>query len=150
MHKSWPHPFPSPSITSSGPFLVVLAIHWVSRAQKARGAPALERVLGYHAWYFPENTTNLTETVNTTRQPLELTLGAEAYRVSVAAYNSLGQGPAAALRIPAAAEEGESHVTSGRGAAVQGARGRGGCLSVRVTARRDREVLVGGAASADQ
>ncbi|XP_015418099.1 PREDICTED: interleukin-31 receptor subunit alpha [Myotis davidii] len=48
--------------------------------KKARGAPALERVLGYHVWYFPENTTNLTETVNTTRQPLELTLGAEAYR----------------------------------------------------------------------
>ncbi|XP_059551025.1 interleukin-31 receptor subunit alpha [Myotis daubentonii] len=73
--------------------------------KKARGAPALERVLGYHVWYFPENTTDLTETVNTTRQPLELTLGAEAYRVSVAAYNSLGQGPAATLRIPAAAEE---------------------------------------------
>ncbi|EPQ12634.1 Interleukin-31 receptor subunit alpha, partial [Myotis brandtii] len=52
---------------------------------KARGAPALERVLGYHVWYFPENTTNLTETVNTTRQPLELTLGAEAYRVGWAA-----------------------------------------------------------------
>ncbi|XP_036166016.1 interleukin-31 receptor subunit alpha [Myotis myotis] len=73
--------------------------------KKARGAPALERVLGYHVWYFPENTTNLTETMNTTRQPLELTLGAEAYRVSVVAYNSLGQGPAAALRIPAATEE---------------------------------------------
>ncbi|XP_023602368.1 interleukin-31 receptor subunit alpha [Myotis lucifugus] len=73
--------------------------------KKARGAPALERVLGYHVWYFPENTTNLTETVTTTRQPLELTLGAQAYRVSVVAYNSLGQGPAAALRIPAAAEE---------------------------------------------
>lgn len=102
--------------------LLFLAINWVSRAQKARGAPALERTLGYHVWYFPENTTNLTETVNTTHQPLELTLGAEAYRVSVVAYNSLGQGPATALRIPAAAEEGESCVTSCRDAAVQGAR----------------------------
>ncbi|XP_008158365.2 interleukin-31 receptor subunit alpha [Eptesicus fuscus] len=71
----------------------------VSRAQKA-----LERALSYRVWFFPENTTNLTETV-TTHPQLELTLGAEAYRVSVVAYNSLGQSPAATLRIPAAAEE---------------------------------------------
>lgn len=86
----------------------------------------MERALGYQVWFFPENTTNLTETVTTTRPQLELTLGAEAYRVSVVAYNSLGQGPAATLRIPAAAEEGESSVTSCRDAAGQGARGPGG------------------------
>lgn len=100
--------------------MLFLAINGVSRAQKARGTPALERTLGYHIWYFPENTTNLTETVNTTHKQLELTLGAAAYRVSVVAYNALGQSPAATLRIPAAAEEGESSVTFCRDAAVQG------------------------------
>ncbi|XP_016055288.1 PREDICTED: interleukin-31 receptor subunit alpha [Miniopterus natalensis] len=73
--------------------------------KKARGAPVLERTLGYHIWYFPENTTNLTETANTTHQQLELVLGGEAYWVSVVSYNSLGQCPAATLRIPAASEK---------------------------------------------
>lgn len=124
-------------LSGSGPLLCGLAITCVSCAQKARGAPALERALGYRIWFFPENTTNLTESLTTTRPQLELTLGAEAYRVWVAAYNSLGQGPAATLRIPAAAEEGESSVTcqgaTGQGAMRQGAAHRWG-LPVRVTA----------------
>ncbi|CAK6444085.1 unnamed protein product [Pipistrellus nathusii] len=66
---------------------------------------ALERALSYQVWFFPENTTNLTETLTTSRPPLALTLGAEAYRVWVVASNSLGQSPPASLRVPAATEE---------------------------------------------
>nr|KAF6366333.1 interleukin 31 receptor A [Pipistrellus kuhlii] len=66
---------------------------------------ALERALSYQVWFFPENTTNLTETVTTSRPQLALTLGAQAYRVWVVAANSLGQSPPASLRVPAATEE---------------------------------------------
>ncbi|XP_036134695.1 interleukin-31 receptor subunit alpha [Molossus molossus] len=72
--------------------------------KKARGTPALEQTLGYHVRYFPENNANLTETLNTTRQQLELLLDGRAYQVSVVSYNSWGQCPAATLRIPAVGE----------------------------------------------
>ena len=75
--------------------------------QKARGAPLLERTLGYLVQYFPENSTHLAQTVNTTHQNLELYVGSETYWVSVVSYNSLGQCPAATLRVPAVAEKRE-------------------------------------------
>ncbi|XP_036894374.1 interleukin-31 receptor subunit alpha [Sturnira hondurensis] len=75
--------------------------------KKARGAPALERTLGYLVRYFPENSTRLAETMNTTHehQRLKLYLGSDTYRVSVIPYNSIGEGPAATLRVPAIAEK---------------------------------------------
>uniref|UniRef100_A0A2K6CUJ5 Interleukin-31 receptor subunit alpha n=1 Tax=Macaca nemestrina TaxID=9545 RepID=A0A2K6CUJ5_MACNE len=73
--------------------------------KKARGAPVLEKTLGYNIWYFPENNTNLTETVNTTNQQLELHLGGESYWVSMISYNSLGKSPVTTLRIPAIQEK---------------------------------------------
>ncbi|KAB0389091.1 hypothetical protein E2I00_011108, partial [Balaenoptera physalus] len=72
---------------------------------KARGAPVLEKTLGYNIWYFPENNTNLTETMNTTNQQLKLYQGGKAYRVYVISYNSLGESPVATLRIPAIDEK---------------------------------------------
>ncbi|XP_029797067.1 interleukin-31 receptor subunit alpha [Suricata suricatta] len=73
--------------------------------KKASGAPVLEKALGYNIWYFPENSTNLTETLNTTNEKLELYLGGKTYRVCVASYNSLGKSPVATLRISAADEK---------------------------------------------
>ncbi|XP_004623278.1 interleukin-31 receptor subunit alpha [Octodon degus] len=67
--------------------------------KKAKGAPALEKTLGYNIQYFPENTTNVTE-MRTTEQTLDLCLGGETYNVSVTSYNSLGNSMAATLRIP--------------------------------------------------
>lgn len=78
--------------------------------QKAKGAPVLEKTLGYNIWYFPENNTNLAETTNTTNQQLELYLGDKAYWVSVISYNSLGESPVAVLRIPAIDEKCEYSV----------------------------------------
>ncbi|XP_035875923.1 interleukin-31 receptor subunit alpha [Phyllostomus discolor] len=75
------------------------------RWKKARGTPPLERTLGYLVQYFPENGAHLARTSDTTDQHLGLRLGRKAYRVSVASYNSLGQGPAATLRVPAVAEK---------------------------------------------
>ncbi|XP_030653697.1 interleukin-31 receptor subunit alpha isoform X1 [Nomascus leucogenys] len=73
--------------------------------KKARGAPVLEKTLGYNIWYYPENNTNLTETMNTTNQQLELHLGGKSYWVSMISYNSLGKSPVATLRIPAIQEK---------------------------------------------
>ncbi|XP_046528279.1 interleukin-31 receptor subunit alpha isoform X1 [Equus quagga] len=73
--------------------------------KKARGAPVLEKTLGYNIQYFPENNTNLTKTVNTTNQQLDLYLGGETYWVSVISYNSLGESSLATLRIPAIDEK---------------------------------------------
>ncbi|KAM5259773.1 interleukin-31 receptor subunit alpha isoform 2-T4 [Hipposideros larvatus] len=73
--------------------------------KKAKGAPVLEKTLGYNIWYFPENNTNLTVTVNTTNQQLELYLEDKTYWVSVISYNSLGESPVATLRIPAIDEK---------------------------------------------
>ncbi|PNI24091.1 IL31RA isoform 8 [Pan troglodytes] len=73
--------------------------------KKARGAPVLEKTLGYNIWYYPENNTNLTETMNTTNQQLELHLGGESFWVSMISYNSLGKSPVATLRIPAIQEK---------------------------------------------
>ncbi|XP_037001047.2 interleukin-31 receptor subunit alpha [Artibeus jamaicensis] len=75
--------------------------------KKARGAPPLERTLGYLVQYFPENSTHLAKTENTTHehQGLELYLGNETYWVSVVSYNSLGHSPTATLRVPAVAEQ---------------------------------------------
>ncbi|ELW65682.1 Interleukin-31 receptor subunit alpha [Tupaia chinensis] len=81
-------------------FRTVNSSHW-----KAKGAPVLEKVLGYSIWYFPENNMNLTETVNTTNQQIKLHLGGETYNVSVISYNSLGESPVATLRIPAIHEK---------------------------------------------
>ncbi|XP_026241748.2 interleukin-31 receptor subunit alpha [Urocitellus parryii] len=72
--------------------------------KKARGAPVLEKTFGYILSYFPENNTNLTQIINTTTQQCELYLGGETYWVSVTSYNSLGNSPAATLRIPAVNE----------------------------------------------
>ncbi|XP_004380533.1 interleukin-31 receptor subunit alpha [Trichechus manatus latirostris] len=68
--------------------------------KEARGAPVLGKTLGYNIWYFPENSTNLTETMNTTNQQLQLYLGGETYWVSVISYNSVGKSPEATLRVP--------------------------------------------------
>nr|AAL36452.1 CRL3 protein [Homo sapiens] len=73
--------------------------------KKARGAPVLEKTLGYNIWYYPESNTNLTETMNTTNQQLELHLGGESFWVSMISYNSLGKSPVATLRIPAIQEK---------------------------------------------
>uniref|UniRef100_A0A7N5KL01 Interleukin 31 receptor A n=1 Tax=Ailuropoda melanoleuca TaxID=9646 RepID=A0A7N5KL01_AILME len=73
--------------------------------KKASGAPVLEKALGYNIWYFPENYTNLTETVNTTNQTHELYLGGKTHWVYVISYNSLGESPVATLRIPAIDEK---------------------------------------------
>ncbi|KAM6156515.1 interleukin-31 receptor subunit alpha [Erethizon dorsatum] len=72
--------------------------------KKAKGAPVLEKTLGYHIQYFPENSTNITE-MRTTNQTLELHLGGGTYRVSVTSYNSLGNSTAATLRIPGVHEK---------------------------------------------
>ncbi|MBZ3884994.1 Interleukin-31 receptor subunit alpha [Sciurus carolinensis] len=74
-------------------------------ALKARGAPVLEKTFGYIISYFPENNTNLTQTINTTTQQCELHLGGKTYWVSVASYNSLGKSPVATMRIPAVGEK---------------------------------------------
>ncbi|XP_047410646.1 interleukin-31 receptor subunit alpha [Sciurus carolinensis] len=73
--------------------------------KKARGAPVLEKTFGYIISYFPENNTNLTQTINTTTQQCELHLGGKTYWVSVASYNSLGKSPVATMRIPAVGEK---------------------------------------------
>ncbi|XP_077629122.1 interleukin-31 receptor subunit alpha [Crocuta crocuta] len=73
--------------------------------KKTSGAPVLEKALGYNIWYFPENSTNFTETLNTTNETLELYLGGKTYWVCVVSYNSLGESPVATLRIPATDEK---------------------------------------------
>ncbi|XP_007942370.1 interleukin-31 receptor subunit alpha [Orycteropus afer afer] len=73
--------------------------------KEARRAPVLGKTLGYNIWYFPENSTNLTKTTNTTNQQLELYLGDETYWVTVISYNSVGKSPEATLRIPAIHEK---------------------------------------------
>ncbi|XP_051028368.1 interleukin-31 receptor subunit alpha [Acomys russatus] len=73
--------------------------------QKARGAPVLEKTLGYNIQYFPENSTNFTEINNITTQQYELLLRGQAHCVSVTAFNSLGESQEAVLRIPAVGEE---------------------------------------------
>ncbi|XP_063114244.1 interleukin-31 receptor subunit alpha isoform X3 [Cavia porcellus] len=72
--------------------------------KKAKGAPVLEKTLGYNIQYSPENNTNVTE-MRTTNQTLELHLGSETYTVSVTSYNSLGNSIAATLRIPGVHEK---------------------------------------------
>ncbi|KAI4561284.1 hypothetical protein MJG53_012347 [Ovis ammon polii x Ovis aries] len=81
-------------------FRSVNSTHW-----KAKGTPVLEKVLGYNIWYFPENNTNLTKTMNTTNQQPELYLGNQTYWIHVISYNSLGKSPEATLRIPAIDEK---------------------------------------------
>lgn len=73
--------------------------------QKARGAPVLERTLGYNIQYFPENSTSLTEINNVTNQQYELLLTSQSYRVSVTSFNSRGKSQEAVLRIPAVDED---------------------------------------------
>ncbi|XP_052598777.1 interleukin-31 receptor subunit alpha isoform X2 [Peromyscus californicus insignis] len=73
--------------------------------KKARGAPVLERTLGYNIQYFPENSTILTEINNVTNQQYELLLMGQSYRVSVTSFNSLGKSQEAVLRIPAVGED---------------------------------------------
>ncbi|XP_012788167.2 interleukin-31 receptor subunit alpha [Sorex araneus] len=73
--------------------------------KKAKGAPFLEKALGYNIWYFPENNTNLTESRNTSSQQFDLHLGRKPYWVSVISYNSLGESPVSTLRIPATDEK---------------------------------------------
>lgn len=63
------------------------------------------KLLATNIWYFPENNTNLTETMNTTNQQLKLYLGGKTYRLYVISYNSLGESPVATLRIPAIDEK---------------------------------------------
>ncbi|XP_006874712.1 PREDICTED: interleukin-31 receptor subunit alpha [Chrysochloris asiatica] len=73
--------------------------------KEARRGPILGKAIGYTIWYFPENSTYLTETMNTTNEQLELYLGSETYWVSVVSYNSFGKSPEATLRIPSAHEK---------------------------------------------
>ncbi|CAO2592604.1 Interleukin-31 receptor subunit alpha [Lemmus lemmus] len=73
--------------------------------KKAKGAPILERTLGYNIQYFAENSTNLTEINNVTNQQYELLLTGQTYCVSVTSFNFLGKSQEAVLRIPAAHEE---------------------------------------------
>ncbi|XP_075832174.1 interleukin-31 receptor subunit alpha [Microtus pennsylvanicus] len=73
--------------------------------KKAKGAPILERTLGYNIQYFAENSTNLTEINNVTNQQYELLLTGQTHYVSVTSFNFLGQSQEAVLRIPAAHEE---------------------------------------------
>ncbi|KAM6224351.1 LOW QUALITY PROTEIN: interleukin-31 receptor subunit alpha [Rhynchocyon petersi] len=73
--------------------------------KEARGAPVLGETLGYKIWYFPENNTNLTKTMNTTNQQLDLYVGCQMYWVSVISYNSMGKSPEATIRIPASHEK---------------------------------------------
>ncbi|CAH6787651.1 interleukin-31 receptor subunit alpha [Phodopus roborovskii] len=73
--------------------------------KKAKGAPVLERTLGYNIQYFPENSTNLTEINNVTKQQYELLLTGQTHCVSVTSFNSLGKSREAVLRIPAVHEE---------------------------------------------
>lgn len=109
-----PHPAPAQGLSSfvGGNDLGSLCV------QKVRGAPLRERTLGYLVRYFPENSTHLAQTANTTDQHLELHLGGEPYQVSVVSYNSLGRCPAATLRVPAVAEERECRPRRWRGAPV--------------------------------
>ncbi|KAM4875928.1 interleukin-31 receptor subunit alpha [Thomomys bottae] len=73
--------------------------------KKARGAPVLEKILGYNIWYFSENNIHHNETRNTANQQLDLHLSSETYWVFVTAYNSLGESPGAILRISAVQEK---------------------------------------------
>ncbi|XP_042117494.2 interleukin-31 receptor subunit alpha [Peromyscus maniculatus bairdii] len=73
--------------------------------KKARGAPVLERTLGYNIQYFAENSTSLTEINNVTNQQYELLLTGQSYRVSVTSFNSRGKSQEAVLRIPAVDED---------------------------------------------
>ncbi|KAH0502647.1 Interleukin-31 receptor subunit alpha [Microtus ochrogaster] len=73
--------------------------------KKAKGAPILERTLGYNIQYFAENSINLTEINNVTNQQYELLLTGQTHYVSVTSFNFLGQSQEAILRIPAAHEE---------------------------------------------
>ncbi|XP_034379264.2 LOW QUALITY PROTEIN: interleukin-31 receptor subunit alpha [Arvicanthis niloticus] len=73
--------------------------------KKARGAPVLEKTLGYNIQYSAENSTNLTEINNITTQQYELLLMNQTYCVSVTSFNSLGKSQEAILRIPDVHEE---------------------------------------------
>ncbi|XP_021064198.1 interleukin-31 receptor subunit alpha isoform X2 [Mus pahari] len=73
--------------------------------KKARGAPVLEKTLGYNIQCFAENSTNLTEIKNVTAQQCELLLRNQTYSVSVTSFNSLGSSQEAVLRIPDVHEE---------------------------------------------
>ncbi|XP_075399137.1 interleukin-31 receptor subunit alpha [Tenrec ecaudatus] len=72
---------------------------------KARRGPVLGKTLGYNIRYFPENSTNLTTTTNTTNQDLEVFLGNNTYWVCAVSYNSIGESPKAILKIPAIHEK---------------------------------------------
>lgn len=98
----------SPCLSLSG-FHNLLSFLWI---QKAKGAPVLERTLGYNIQYFAENSTNLTEINNVTNQPYELLLTGQTYRVSVTSFNFLGKSQEAVLRIPAAHEESKYPLSS--------------------------------------
>uniref|UniRef100_A0A8C3C5P4 Interleukin 31 receptor A n=1 Tax=Cairina moschata TaxID=8855 RepID=A0A8C3C5P4_CAIMO len=63
------------------------------------------RILGYKIQYFPENNAALQMTKITTNKKIVLPLKEEAYIISVTAYNSAGNSPAAVLRIPSTDEK---------------------------------------------
>ncbi|XP_035409593.1 interleukin-31 receptor subunit alpha isoform X3 [Cygnus atratus] len=67
--------------------------------------PPPGRILGYKIQYFPENNAVLQMTNITTNKKIVLPLNEEAYIISVTAYNSAGNSPAAILRIPSIDEK---------------------------------------------
>ncbi|NXC41235.1 IL31R protein, partial [Penelope pileata] len=67
--------------------------------------PPPGRILGYKIQYFPENNAALRMTNSTTDTKIILLLNEEAYVVSLTAYNSAGDSPAAILRIPSTDEK---------------------------------------------
>ncbi|NXA32361.1 IL31R protein, partial [Eudromia elegans] len=67
--------------------------------------PPPGKILGYTVQYFPENSTALKMMKITTDKRIILFLNEEAYIISVTAYNSAGDSPAATLRIPSTDEK---------------------------------------------
>ncbi|NWV97157.1 IL31R protein, partial [Machaerirhynchus nigripectus] len=67
--------------------------------------PPSGRILGYKIQYFPEKKTALTSTNSSTEKKITLLLNEKAHVISVTAYNSAGESPAAILRIPSTDEK---------------------------------------------
>ncbi|XP_065595933.1 interleukin-31 receptor subunit alpha [Cyrtonyx montezumae] len=67
--------------------------------------PLHGRILGYKIQYFPENNAALQMTNFTSDKKITLLLNEEAYIISLTAYNSAGNSPAAILRIPSTDEK---------------------------------------------
>ncbi|NXU49146.1 IL31R protein, partial [Turnix velox] len=67
--------------------------------------PPSGRILGYKIQYFPEKNPALSMTSITTDERMVLLLTEEAYVISITAFNSAGNSPEAAFRIPSTDEK---------------------------------------------